>query len=332
MRRLLLVTAGLLLCASTLTPRTATAHEMRPSLFELSPRGDGRVDVRFRIGFARGVAMPLTARLPAHCADVVAPVVVETPPVRTLRWVADCGEAGLSGTVAVDGLGRTGTDVIVRAPAGTVVLRPSTPEAELPDARGAASGMDAVAAYVGIGVEHIWLGPDHLLFVLGLMLLVGWRPRQLLATVTAFTVGHSVTLALATLGVVDLPTRAVEAVIALSIVVLAAELVRPGAPSRAARAPWVFAVVCGLLHGFGFAGVLGDVGLPPDAIPAALLGFNVGVEVGQLAFVAVLLVAGAAATRAGLARGRPALVYAMGAIGAFWVWDRATPILTGLGV
>ncbi len=152
--------------------------------------------------------------------------------------------------------------------------------------------------YFVLGVEHILLGIDHLLFVLGLLLLVG-SPKRLIVTVTAFTVAHSITLAAATLGFVHVPQAPVEAVIALSVMFVAAEILRAaqGRASLTARAPWLVAFVFGLLHGLGFAGALREVGLPQTDIPLALLFFNVGVEVGQLAFIAAVVAVLAVVTR-----------------------------------
>lgn len=314
-------------------PRIAHAHEMRPSLLEVEPRDDGKFDVRFKIGFARNQPMELDARLPEHCTALQAPLVLDTPPVRTLRWVVDCKAAGLTGEISVEGLGESGTDVIVRVPAGVVVLRPNAPAAVLPGTSSEQGG-SVLGAYIGIGIEHILLGPDHLLFVLGLVFLVGRRWRALLSTITAFTVAHSLTLAMSTLELVRLPTRAVEAVIAASIVVLAHELVRPRVAGWSTRMPWLFALVCGLMHGFGFAGVLAEVGLPSEAIPTALFGFNVGVELGQLAFVGVLLLIGTLIRRfdprqtsSVSVRGPALTAYLVGTVGAYWVWERAAPIL-----
>ena len=181
-------------------------------------------------------------------------------------------------------------------------------------------------AYVGLGVEHILFGIDHLLFVLCLLLLVR-RLHQLLATITAFTLAHSITLAAATLGFIRVPIAPVEATIALSIVFLASELVRDerrrGVVARCY--PWLVAFTFGLLHGLGFAGALAEVGLPQGEIPLALFAFNVGVELGQLAFVTAVL------TLVRLVRllplhlpawGKGAAGYAIGSLAAFWVFAR----------
>ena len=185
-------------------------------------------------------------------------------------------------------------------------------------------------AYLGLGVEHILLGIDHLLFVLGLMLLVPGT-RRLVATVTAFTIAHSVTLALAVLGVVNVPSGPVEAIIALSIFFVAAEIVllRHGKGAMTARVPWIVAGTFGLLHGFGFAGAIAEVGLPHGDVPLALLLFNLGVEAGQLAFIAVVLGVLSLARR--LPTHTPrwagfAVPYAMGSIALFWVLERCAAL------
>jgi hydrogenase/urease accessory protein HupE len=189
----------------------------------------------------------------------------------------------------------------------------------------ASSPVGVARRYVALGVEHILGGVDHLLFVLGLLLLIE-RPRRLIETITAFTVAHSITLAASVLGVVELSAPAVEAVIALSIVLVAREALMPTA-TLTTRAPWLVAAAFGLLHGFGFAGALREVGLPDDRVAGALLWFNVGVELGQLLFVAAALLLAAAAARVGLptARGawtRRVLAYGAGIPAAVWTIER----------
>ena len=190
-----------------------------------------------------------------------------------------------------------------------------------------ATGAGEVAtSYLVLGIEHILGGFDHLLFVLALLLIVRSGVR-VIVTVTAFTVAHSITLAAATLGWVHVPGPPVEAIIALSIVFVAAEVVHGlrGRPGLTARAPWVVAFAFGLLHGFGFAGALAEVGLPQNAIPLALLMFNVGVEVGQLLFVGGVLLGVAIARRARVAVPKwtqEAMPYAIGSVAAFWTIER----------
>lgn len=198
---------------------------------------------------------------------------------------------------------------------------------------GSGSFVATARRYTVLGVEHILLGFDHLLFVLGLMLLVR-RPLMLVKTITSFTVAHSITLALATLGLVHLPSAPVEAAIALSIVFLGAEAVRArrGVSSLASRSPWIVAFGFGLLHGLGFAGALGELGMAPGEVAPALLFFNIGVEIGQLMFVVVVLVV-AWALR-GVHRRYPGLTaltpaYAIGTVACYWFIERATSMFAG---
>lgn len=178
-------------------------------------------------------------------------------------------------------------------------------------------GPAAGGGYLWLGVEHIWFGADHLLFVFGFVLLVA-DPRRLAGAVTGFTVGHSLTLAAASLGALSLPQAPVEAAIAASILLLAVELTRDGGLAR--RRPWAVAGAFGLLHGFGFAGALASLGLPASGRVGALLAFNVGVELGQLAFVALVLVG--ARLVPWIASLRPLAVYSMGTLATFWLLER----------
>jgi hydrogenase/urease accessory protein HupE len=186
-----------------------------------------------------------------------------------------------------------------------------------------------LTTYVGLGIEHILFGVDHLLFVLCLLLLVRGI-RSLLATVTAFTLAHSITLAAATLGFIRVPATPVEATIALSIVFLACELVRGDGRRTVARShPWLVAFSFGLLHGLGFAGALAEVGLPQGEIPLALFAFNVGVELGQLAFVTAVLSLWRLVRLVPLrlpACTPRAAGYAIGSVAAFWVFARLASV------
>jgi len=243
-------------------------------------------------------------------------------------------DGGLVGKrIAIDGLEATRTDVLVRIERadGTTQTVRLTPEDTAFTVVAAQSGIAVAGAYFGLGVEHILLGIDHLLFVLALLFLVGSWPR-LVATVTAFTAAHSLTLAAATLGWVHVPQKPVEAAIALSIVFVAADLLRPREASLTRRMPWVVAFAFGLLHGFGFAGALSATGVPAHAVPIALLFFNLGVEAGQLAFIAGVWVLFWGAHRLGArpntsswqvarAVSTPA-AYAIGALAAFWSIER----------
>ncbi|AWI84647.1 hypothetical protein CEW88_08520 [Alloyangia pacifica] len=238
------------------------------------------------------------------------------------------GDAGLLGTeLRIDGLDRTTIDTLVNVALldGThhsFLLRPRETSVTIPEVP---SAWAVVQTYTRLGVQHILEGVDHLTFVAALMLIVrGWP--MLLKTVTAFTVAHSITLALATFGYVSLPPPPVETLIALSILLVAVEAIhlRRGRSSLATRWPWIVAFAFGLLHGFGFAGALVEIGLPQGDIPLALLFFNVGVELGQLAFIGVLLVLVAVLRRlVALPRAAPvAAAYGIGTIATFWVFER----------
>lgn len=236
-----------------------------------------------------------------------------------------CGPAGLVGEIGFPWLEGTLTRVVVDVAwrNGTRLLRVASPGSPRVRVYGIpATGLRAlvpiVVDYTGLGVEHILTGLDHLLFVVALTLLVR-RGRQLLATITAFTLAHSVSLALTVLGFVRVPSPPVEASIALSIVLVCGECLRP-ADSLTRRAPWAVAFAFGLLHGLGFASALLDLGVPEQHIPTALVCFNLGVELGQLAIIAAVLALRWLVRRLRLARHwmRPGLIYAMGSLAAFW--------------
>jgi hydrogenase/urease accessory protein HupE len=321
------------LFAGALAVPAARAHEARPAYLEIKETSPNQFSVLWRTPVLAGMRMPVVLKLPDDMRNLKEPVVQElSDSLLERRWI-DAGPNGLAGKrIEFPGLQLTITDTLVRfemldGRKGTALVHPSQPRLEL----AASQTRWAVAgAYLRLGVEHIWGGIDHLLFILALLLLVrGWR--RVVATVTAFTVAHSITLAAATLGFVHVPQKPVEATIALSIVFVAAEIIRSrrGLVGLTEKAPWVVAFTFGLLHGFGFAGALSEVGLPQNAIPVALLFFNVGVEVGQLLFIAsvfaVVILARQVASRITL----PKLAwawrlspYAIGSVAAFWVIQR----------
>ena len=344
-----------------------TAHEVRPAYLELTERAPGEFNVLWKVPALGGLALAgeevtreppaveaPTQALPcgcpaptaAHIARGVLPIhpslpkdaeIVVPPRAERLdgaeikRWTIRVPH-GLDGwEVTVHGLSATMVDVLARIALadGRVVsrlLRPDAPAFVFT----AESAGPAAAGYFMLGVEHILFGIDHLLFVFALVLIVRGA-GSLVKTITAFTIAHSITLALATLGVVNVPSAPIEATIALSIVFVAAEIVRSrrGQSGLTERAPWLVAGIFGLLHGFAFAGALSEVGLPANDIPLALLLFNVGVEAGQLAFIAVVLAATAAIRRVKFALPRWAPLvppYAIGSMAMFWVIERATAI------
>jgi hydrogenase/urease accessory protein HupE len=318
----------------------ARSDELRPGYLEIHQTASETYSLLFKIpALGEDLRLGIYVALPEGTYDTAPPratfnngAYVER---RTIRR-----NGGLAGhTIAIQGLSVTSTDVLARietlrggvqterlAPTRTSFVVQATPSAG-----------DVAVTYLRLGVEHILFGFDHLLFVLALTILVrGWRRVAL--TVTAFTVAHSLTLAAATLGFVSVLGPPIEASIALSIMLVAVEIVnaRRGTPSLAARWPWMVAFCFGLLHGFGFASALAEVGLPHHAIPIALLFFNVGVEFGQLVFVAAVLTVGGIVHRLIAFRLEPALAqrtvnrldvtaaYAIGAVAAFWLIERTS--------
>lgn len=314
----------------------AFAHRLSPAYFGLTETAPNTFDVQWKVSISGGLAAILEPRVPDGCSltEGVRTSVIDD--IRMQHGTLSCPD-GLAGkTFTVNGLEQTQTDVLLRVDyldgsASNQRLTPSTATVTIPERP---SALDVVRTYTVLGVEHILLGYDHLLFVLALLLLVDGVGR-LIATVTAFTVAHSITLAAATLGFVHVPSAPVEAVIALSILFLASELARQRAGTNAdaakltQRFPWVVAFSFGLLHGFGFAGALSEVGMPQQAVPLALLFFNVGVELGQLLFIAAVLGFGwlvrLSAVRVPAIWPR-AVAYGVGSIAAFLVIQRTIAI------
>jgi HupE / UreJ protein len=244
-----------------------------------------------------------------------------------------CGEAGLSGRIGFAGLGELSTSVLLRlawqhAPAQSFTFSASEPQLRVAaPGRGGAAFSHLAASFTRLGIEHIWLGWDHLAFVLGLLWLVR-TPWMLVKTITAFTLAHSLTLGAVTLGVPAPPAAPVEAVIALSIACLAVEVVKQSqqrAAGWSGRAPWLAAFGFGLLHGFGFAGALAELEVARAELPIALFCFNLGVELGQLVFVGGVLLCGWLARRyamGALQRAAPAAQYALGGVAMYWFFER----------
>ena len=243
----------------------------------------------------------------------------------------ECPQGLIGETLSVSGLGENQSSALLRVRLTGGIFHQAVFTASEPDFTVPEEGSAAVVAvdYSWLGAEHIWAGPDHLLFVMGLLLLVGWN-RRLIYTVTAFTLGHSVTLAMVTLGVFDYPVSLVEFMIALSIYVLAVELARGDKGGTLWRQPWWLAGGFGLLHGMGFAGALADTGLPQSNVPLALLFFNVGIELGQLAFIALLMLLAASGSRLfgpRIGALRPLPVYVLGGLSAMWCIERGLETL-----
>jgi hydrogenase/urease accessory protein HupE len=308
------------------------AHPLAPALLEIHELGGGGAEVTWKLPRARPPGPAAVPVLPERCRAVTPEVTAVDGAGVATRWRVECGAASLARE-------RIGVEHPEGLPSGAVVR---IVFADGRVAEGIIAGdqrvfvvpeeprrWDVFVAYARLGVSHILTGPDHLLFVFGLVLLAD-TTRRLLATVTAFTLGHSVTLAAAALGLVEVPVAPIEVAIAASVFVLAVELARdPTRPSAIRRRPWAMAFGFGLLHGLGFASALAEAGLPGGEIPLALLGFNLGIEAGQIAFVACVLAARTFLRP--LARRRPLWgrwvpVYAMGSLAALW-WIERTATL-----
>lgn len=314
----------------------ARAHVFAPALLELRELGTELdrqiVSVRWKQPRARAAGSLLEPVLPADCAASPPQSAIEGTGLVS-SWTLRCPGPLVGQSIAIEGIAGSGADVLLRIAlldgrTLTQILKADRPEFLVPEQQ---TTLSVAVDYTLVGIEHILSGWDHLLFVLGLVLLVGWG-RKLLWTVTAFTLGHSVTLALAVLGFVEFPPQPIEALIALSIYLLAVELARRHRHRKTLmdRMPWIVAGGFGLLHGLGFAGALQQVGLPQGEIPLALFAFNVGIELGQLAFVALVLLAWVGVRAMPLlwpawAKAVPA--YAIGSLAAYWFLERAADSL-----
>ena len=308
------------------------AHELRPGYLEIRQSGPDAYDIRFKVPARGDLRLSLHPRFPETCTQPEAARVERAgDALMELRSIICPG--GLDGKpITIDGLASTFTDVIVRISQadGSVQAARLTPDQPTVVITGSPSWTATARTYFYLGVEHILFGIDHLLFVFALLLLIR-DPWMLVKAITAFTVAHSITLAAASLGWANVPQAPVEAVIALSIMFVAAEIIRQarGQLDLAARSPWIVAFLFGLLHGFGFGGALKEIGLPQNDVPLALLTFNLGVEVGQLMFIAAVLVIKVIADRLvspGLPWLRGALAYATGCIAAFWFVERMSAL------
>jgi hydrogenase/urease accessory protein HupE len=271
----------------------AWAHEARPAYLELKETAPGQFSVLWRTPVLSGMRLPIVLKIPDDVQNLKEPTVQElADSLVERRWI-DAGPNGLAGKrIEFVGLQFTITDVLVRVEmldgrTSTTIARPAQPWVEIAASQ---TWPEVTGSYIVEGIRHILFGADHMLFVLGLLLIVEdlW---MLLKTVTAFTVAHSITLAIATLGYAEVPVLPLNAAIALSILFLGPEIVRSwrGETSFTIQHPWVVAFAFGLLHGFGFASALTSAGLPRHELPLALVSFNVGVELGQLGFIALVL-------------------------------------------
>jgi hydrogenase/urease accessory protein HupE len=311
----------------------AFGDEFRPAYLQLTQLDAVTYDVLWKVpALDDTTPLRLQPEFPAGTRHLTSPHRSHAARALVLRWKVRT-PGGLAGkTIGFPDLPTARVDVLVRLVRadGTAHVARVLPLESSYTIAAEPGGLEVVRTYTNLGISHILLGFDHLLFVLALLLIVDGT-RRLVGTITAFTVAHSITLALATLGVLEVPGPPVEALIALSIVFVAGEIihVRQGRPSLTQRAPWIVAFGFGLLHGLGFAGALAEVGLPAGSVPLALLFFNVGVEVGQLIFIGTvlasivvlrgILTSVGTATPAWMLRVPP---YAIGAMAAYWVVER----------
>jgi hypothetical protein len=308
------------LAAGVLTARQADAHGMRTAYLEMSERSDGGVLATWRTSVPDATVVP---RFPTGCIRAAEDDVV-SPDARTFSLRCAGGLAG--GEIAVEGLGPVLTEAVVRIvrPDGTVltrVLRSSAPAWIVPMVT---SWLEVGRQYVELGILHIVTGFDHLLFLLALVLYVR-RPRLVFVTETAFTLSHSITFSATALGLIHVSAVAAEACIALSLVLVALDVGREEAAQTVAWKGPLIALVFGLVHGLGFAGALSAVGLPDGAVASALVGFGLGVEIGQIIFLVGVMLALAAIERSRIVTlPRVALAgsYAVGIVGAYWLFDR----------
>lgn len=306
----------------------AQAHELRPAYLDIRETAAGDFAILWKTPALGEMRLGLYIRLPEPCRPKGEAVNSFEAGAYFERWMASC-PGGLKGrSLTIDGLRTSLTDVLVRlanADGSTQVAR-LTPETPSLAVTASQTTFEVAKTYFLLGVEHILLGFDHLLFVLALMLLI--RDRwMLLTTITAFTIAHSITLAGAALGYLSLPQKPVEAAIALSIAFVASELARsrPDQRRTSETYPWLVAFAFGLLHGFGFAGALKEIGLPQTDLPLALLTFNLGVEAGQLLFVAAVLLtvrASTALVALPITPVRIAASYLIGTMSMLWLVTR----------
>ncbi len=317
----------------------APAHETRPAYLEIKQTDTDMFDLLWKTPKRGNAIMKLNVILPDTCNDTRPPLIAADAAAQVLRRTVQC-VGGLSGRdIRINGLRRTLVETIVRVKslerdAQTMRLMSGTDTFTV---AGPSSLFQVAVAYGLLGIEHILSGFDHLCFVLALMLLID-NLRRLVWSITAFTLAHSMTLAAATLGYASAPPGLIEALIALSIAIVAAEVIwvqrglldKQDRPRRGAGNSWVIAFSFGLLHGFGFAGALSATGLPSDAIPTALLFFNIGVELGQLTFVASILALGFLIGRLSpflLNPARLAATYGIGILAAFWTIQRTVSMV-----
>jgi hypothetical protein len=314
------------------------AHEIRPALLNITEQKPGWFEVTWKVPMRGDRVLNIQPVLPASLVPMGPPSSHTVPGANIQYSTYKTEGTSLTGeTITIDGLTALQIDVMVQikladGTSHSAILRPATPLFKVPSPETKAT---IAWIYLRMGIEHILQGVDHLLFVLGLLLIVGSRWMMLFKTITAFTIAHSITLGIATLGYASAPVPPLNAAIALSILFLGPEIVRTwrGETSFTIRHPWVVAFAFGLLHGFGFASGLSTLGLARAEIPLALLLFNVGVEIGQIAFVLLILLLERSFRLLEIHWPRWAELapgYAVGSLGAFWTIQRTVMLIGGL--
>ncbi len=318
----------LILIAFCVCTGSILAHEVRPAYLEINATGENEYSVIWKQPLLNGRPLSLQPDFPSDCARSSTRIEALGTEALIERIELQCASSLKGRIVGVSGLTKTLTDVLVRAQLGngvtTTLLRPESPTTKLGTGRSA-----PLASYLRLGIEHLLFGIDHVLFVIGLMFFLD-RIGPLVKTITSFTVAHSLTLGISAIGLVRIPQAPIEAVIALSILFLATEKLRGTTNTLVARRTWLIAFIFGLLHGFGFAGALNDIGLPRENLLLALLLFNLGVELGQLVVVGAALLVAHATSRWFSPTPRmvwQAPVYGMGAIASFWFVSRTASIV-----
>jgi len=307
------------------------ADEIRPGYLELKESNQNVFSVLWKVPSKNDKKLNLQLQLPANCIDKTEANSQLINGAYIQHWITVCDDGLIDQSISITGLDVTNTDVLLRlefnnGSSHSVQLTPTNRTYLIPTE---ASPLQIVSTYTMLGIEHILLGADHLLFVFALLLIVN-NTRKLVLTITAFTVAHSITLGAATLGFVHVPQKPVEAVIALSILFLAVEIIhgKQGRLGYAARWPWLVAFIFGLLHGFGFAGALAEIGLPQQAIPLALIFFNVGVEFGQLLFVLGVVLFTLILHQLKLTKlinqAETVVIYSIGGLSSFWLFERVS--------
>jgi len=316
----------ILLFICSLAPVNSMAHQLSLAYLQIQQTGASHYHVIFKLPLRQTIAP--TVKFPDYCRALTDPTMSIVANAKMQQWEITCATDLAGEKLGIFGLSEQLPEILVRLThldnsSQVARLTASTPSFVVADKP---TALNVPGSYFKLGVEHIWLGIDHLLFVFTLLLIVH-QGKRLLITITAFTLAHSITLAMATLDKVHVPPAPVEAVIALSIVFVAREILRlqQDLPNLTARKPWLVAFSFGLLHGLGFASALREVGLPHAHIPTALLFFNIGIEVGQLLFVAAILTGWYWLSnlkwlqRNWVKRLPP---YAIGSLAMFWVFER----------